>query len=95
MAAGALFAAYAERPSGDRVWYFPTLDGHMPEVPSRPHDIVSEGIRLGDEHVPGPYALHLFALDSKISDRSGLRAALLSGQLATRATAVIPIEVLP
>lgn len=91
---GALFGAYAERPSGERIWYFPTLDGRLPEVPSG-HGVIGEGIRLGDEHIPGPYSLHLFVLDSVVKGGSDLRAALVSGRLAARGTAVIPVEVLP
>src|SRR4029077_5480559 len=62
--AGGLLAAYAERPSGDRIWYFPTKEGHLAAVPANSGaSVIGEAARIGDEHGAGRYTLRLFVVD--------------------------------
>src|SRR6185295_10511847 len=78
---GGLLAAYAQRASGERVWYFPTMDGRLATVRAQPgHDVIGEGARLGDEHPPGPYEIHLMLLDGPAD-----RAQLIDGRVHARA----------
>jgi hypothetical protein len=88
---GGLLAAYAEGSAGERVWYFPAADGHLAAVPAAPgHAVVGEAVRLGGEHAPGRYTVHLYLLDHPAD-----RAALLEGRARPSATAAIPLEVGP
>jgi hypothetical protein len=68
-------AAYAQqRPDGERIWYF-SADGESPELrPSGGLQPASRAVRIGAEHAPGPYVLHLFLTRAPLS-----RAALLAG----------------
>jgi hypothetical protein len=88
---GGLLAAYAEGPAGERVWYFPASDGHLAAVPAAAgHAVVGEAARLGGEHAPGRYTVHLYLLDHPAD-----RAALLEGRAQPSATAAIPLDVAP
>jgi hypothetical protein len=88
---GGLLAAYAEGPAGERVWYFPAADGHLAAVSAAPgHAVVGEVVRLGDEHAPGRYTVHLYLLDHPAD-----RAALLAGRAQPSAAAAIPVDVAP
>jgi hypothetical protein len=52
------FAAYARRPDGAIVWYFPSEpDGVSRDLAARPASggVLSEGIQLSDDHPPGRY----------------------------------------
>jgi hypothetical protein len=68
-------AAYAQpRPAGERVWYF-SADGESPMLrPMGGLQAASRAVRLGAEHAPGPYVLHLFLSRSPLT-----REALLAG----------------
>lgn len=71
-------AAYAQQGgAGERVWYF-SADGESPELrPTGGLQPASRAVRIGAEHVPGPYVLHLFLTRAPLS-----RAALLAGPAA-------------
>lgn len=57
------FAAYAECASGERIWYFPTATGSLPEiVPNSARTIIGQAARIGSEHGVGRCELTLFAL---------------------------------
>ncbi|HEY3500210.1 MAG TPA: hypothetical protein VGK73_36215 [Polyangiaceae bacterium] len=72
------FAAYAECASRERIWYFPTASGALPEiVPNQTRTIVGQAARIGSEHGIGGCELHLFALKQKES-----RPALVAGEAA-------------
>jgi len=87
---GGLLAAYAQHEAGARVWYFPTSDGHLGAVPATGgHVLVGEGARLGDEHPPGRYDVHLYLLDSAAD-----RADLVAGRVHARAESVVPLQIL-
>jgi hypothetical protein len=88
---GGFLAAYAERPSGDKVWYFPTREGHLPPVPaSAGATVLGEAARIGEEHPPGRYTVHLFVLGQPAD-----RAALGAGKLVPRAEASFYMQVEP
>jgi hypothetical protein len=88
---GGLLAAYAQAASGERVWYFPTAAGHFADVPPSPgRAVVGEGVRLGAEHAPGNYTLHLFVLE-----RPADREALAAGRARALASASLPLEIAP
>jgi hypothetical protein len=88
---GGLLAAYAEPAAGERIWYFPTVTGHLGAIPAGAgHVVVPEAARLGDEHAPGRYTLHLLVLDGPAT-----RAELVAGRAPARAAVAVPIEVLP
>jgi len=88
-ASGGWLAAFAEAPSGERIWYFPTASGHLSIVPPNDgHFLVKEVARLGAEHSPGKYRAHLYLLDSPVD-----RAALLKGSVPAQAETVLTFEV--
>ena len=66
-------AAYAENAAHDRVWYFPSVSGAMPEVlPRAGVEVLSQAIRLSDEHKSErEWKLHLLLVDQLMT-----RAAL-------------------
>lgn len=87
----ALLAAYADGPAGERFWYFPAADGHLASVPAHEGIVLAREIgRIGEDWPPGRYAVHLFLL-SRPTDR----AALLAGQAAIQAKAVVTVSVVP
>jgi hypothetical protein len=94
-AEGGMLAAYAVAPSGERIWYFPTKDGHLPSVPAASgRSVVPEAARIGSEHLPGRYTVHLSLLGGPV-DPTTLRAALLDGGVHPLGEAAIAIEVQP
>jgi hypothetical protein len=89
--AGGSFAGYAECPSRERIWYFPSADGAAPSVPALAGlHVVEQVVRIGEEHGTGPCKVHLFLLDGPET-----RAALLSGTAGVKAKAMIPLTVTP
>jgi hypothetical protein len=80
--------AYAERigaPLQDRIWYFPTSEGQMPEVvPGQSTVVLPKGIRIGEEHEPGRYRVTVW-IASRLIDRSEVDS-LSSGVVRTRST---------
>lgn len=84
------FAAYADCASGERVWYFPTPEGRLPELLPRDHAVLSEAARIGAEHGIGSCTLHLFLLD-----RSASRSDLVDGAARNAAIASVSLEVKP
>jgi hypothetical protein len=60
-AAGGFLAAWAvPEDGGERIWYFPTLDGEAPSVAPRAEtQTLGRGVRLGTEQPPGRYHVHL------------------------------------
>jgi hypothetical protein len=88
---GGLFAAYAECGSRPRVWYFPSPDGEMPALPARPGlVVVPQAARIGEEHGVGACSIHLWLLEGRVG-----REQLLSGKIEPRASAIVPITILP
>jgi hypothetical protein len=86
---GGLFAAYAESASGERIWYFPTRDGHLAQLPATAGtSVVGEAARIGEEHAAGRYTLHLYVLDGPVD-----RATLAAGKVRPRAERALPLEV--
>jgi hypothetical protein len=59
--AGGFLAAFALRDgSREPIWYFPTAAGDSPKVSPDPEtQTLAQGVRLGSEHVPGRYRIHL------------------------------------
>jgi hypothetical protein len=86
---GGLLAAFAESASGEKIWYFPTREGRLAQVPaSAGTSIVGEAARIGDEHATGRYTLHLYVLDRPVD-----RATLAAGKAHARAERAQPLEV--
>jgi len=84
------FAAYAECAGRERIWYFPTASGALPEIdPGRTRNVVGQAARIGPEHGLGHCELSLFAVPQKLS-----RAALLAGG-AERFRTNLALEVEP
>jgi hypothetical protein len=75
------FAAYAEPREGaaagaGRIWYF-SADNEAPPLPASDGTRAAKrGIRIGPEHAPGAYLVHVF-----LSQRPLTREALLAGRL--------------
>jgi hypothetical protein len=89
--AGALLAAWAERAGGERIWYFPTRDGRLASVPAGAGPgLVAEAARIGPEHAPGRYTLHLVVVAHAVD-----RAALVGGGVRSAGEASLPLEVTP
>jgi hypothetical protein len=87
----AWLAAFAEGPSGARIWYFPGKRTPPPAVPAGGgHVVIGQAARIGDEHTVGRHRLHLLVLDQPAD-----RAALESGQAPVVAETVVVLEVLP
>jgi hypothetical protein len=85
------FAAYADCAAGERIWYFPTAAGSLPEIsPNGARTIVKQAARVGKEHGVGTCTLHLFALE-----RPASRAALLSGKTEGSFQADVSLVVKP
>ena len=64
----AWLAAYAVAPSGERIWYFPTDAGELPELPAHEASaVVPRGVRLGAEHAPGRYHVETLLLRRRLS----------------------------
>lgn len=88
---GGLLAAYAEGPSGERIWYFPAADGHLATVPAHEgYGVAREIAEIGNEHSVGRYRLHLFLLAKPVD-----RASLLRGKTSVRASGIGSLDVLP
>jgi hypothetical protein len=71
-----LLSAYAEplEPGLERIWYF-SADGESPRLStSGGTEVVQRAVRVGPEHAPGHYRLHVFLTRAPAS-----RAALLAG----------------
>jgi hypothetical protein len=84
-------AAYAVCESGERIWYFPTVNGSMPSVDaSAGHVVVDQTARIGAEHGTGRCTLSLFLLEQRAD-----RAALLGGAAVFAGKASISFEVQP
>ena len=86
------FAAYAECGARERIWYFPTASGALPQVATGDGTaVIDQAARIGAEHGVGRCALHLFLLPEPAS-----RASVLAfGQGAadgTKADVVIEVE---
>jgi hypothetical protein len=75
--------AYAEpRDGGERVWYF-SAETQAPLVPARPGtQAVRQGVRLGPEHRPGVYRVHI-AFSTTPLDRAALLAGSAPGLSGT------------
>jgi hypothetical protein len=77
-AAGGFLAAYSEPASGgERIWYF-SKDGESPALaPGDRTQPFLKAIRLGPEHAPGEFRIHLF-----VTRAPHTRAELLAGLAA-------------
>jgi hypothetical protein len=86
-------AAYAEpRPAGERVWYF-SADGAAPAVHAAPGlQPAGKGIRIGPEHAPGDYVVHVLLTRAPRSREEVLRGPAASELLASRD---IPLTIVP
>ena len=91
-------AAFASGSDGNRIWYFPTKDGQLPRLGARTGtagpQVLAKGIRLGDEHLPGPYRVTILLLRRPLTRRQILPLAQAPSG-AVVAVAVAPFEVLP
>ncbi len=69
----AFLAAFALDESGARIWYFPTDDGEVVRLePSKRPQTLKRGVRIGSEHPPGVYRIHL-VLSRRPLDRKAIR----------------------
>lgn len=87
-------AAWAEPDGGgERIWYFPAgNDDAAVAVPAGALlQTLGRGVRIGPEHAPGRYTVHLV-----LSQRPLTRAEALAARAGDIvATATVPLEVLP
>jgi hypothetical protein len=87
--------AYAERvgdPARERIWYFPTAAGLAPAVsPAAGTVVLSDGIHIGPEHIPGQYRITIWTSAWPFARRE-IEAAD-PGARAARST--IDIQVVP
>ncbi len=66
--------AYAEpEAGGERIWYFSKEDG-SPAVPALQTLPLRQGIRIGPEHAPGRYRVHLVVASRALSRQERLQA---------------------
>jgi len=83
--------AYAERvdeATKERIWYFPAPDGSAPVVAKTDGTIViQQGVRIGPEHLPGRYRVHMWATPDPLVSREQVER--LPG------ASVLEIEVIP
>jgi hypothetical protein len=77
VASAGRLAAFAERAgTSSRIWYFPAADGASPEVLAGvAPQTLAKGIRVGPEHAPGHYTLHVLLLAHPLT-RAAITAAL-------------------
>jgi hypothetical protein len=89
--------AYAQRigdPARQRIWYFPASTGAAPEVTAGSGTVVlSDGILIGPEHLPGAYRITVWISDRPFS-RSEIEAAAASGTLPPRRS-TLDLQVAP
>src|SRR5262249_22493855 len=92
-AAPSYLAAYAEPvDGGERIWYFPSRDGHSPELEAHaPPTLFREAVLVGNEHRPGHYRVTV-VLSNRPLSRDEVLATPDSDRLATQ---ILPLEVLP
>jgi hypothetical protein len=66
---GGRLAAWAEPEGGGaRVWYFPTVEGALPQVAAQPGpQVLHEAVRIGAEQPPGSYVVHLLLLPAPLA----------------------------
>jgi hypothetical protein len=90
--AGGYLQAYAEpRDGGERVWYFSSESG-APLLPARDGtQVARSGVKLGPEHRPGPYRVHVVFSSAPLG-----RAALLTGKASgVVSAATLDLNVVP
>jgi hypothetical protein len=88
----AYLQAYAEpRDGGERVWYF-SAENQAPRLAARANtQVVRQGVRLGPEHRPGRYRVHVVLSTTPLG-----RTALLAGSPSTQLSAtVVELNVVP
>lgn len=93
VAAPAALIAWAEPANGgERIWYFPSGDGAAVSVPASPAiQTLGRGVRIGPEHMPGKYVVHLVLARRPLS-RADALAPPANDVLAT---SQVTIEVAP
>ena len=89
----ATLAAWAEpEGGGERIWYFPAADvATVVVTPATSMQTLRRGVRLGSEHAPGRYLVHLVLARRPLT--RGQALAPSSGDVL--ATAIVPLEVTP
>ena len=92
----AYVAAYSVGPHGQRIWYFPTTSGSMPNIaPTTIMAALPQGVRLGAEHEVGTYLLHAIFLRTPLSRDAVLQLTNNSKPEAVVALAEAAFEVAP
>ena len=88
---GGFFAGYADCEGKERIWYAPSFEGKLPQVPpAQGHTVVSQAARIGAEHGATACSLHLFLLAEPAD-----RARVASGAAALRSRAVVRLKMIP
>lgn len=78
-------AAYAEGPDGRRIWYFPDDSGVLLHVNGGAAPVfLDRAVRLGTEHPPGAYDVHVVFLNQPLS----------RGELLTEMAASVSAKIL-
>jgi hypothetical protein len=67
--------AYAEpaQEGGERVWYWPAREGAPIRVEGASSEPLSQAVRIGSEHAPGAYRVHLVWADAPLTREQLLR----------------------
>ena len=67
LAQDAYLTAFAVRADGKRIWYLPAVKGSPLMVAATSRAVVlSKGVRLGPEHFPGRYRVHVLLTDKPL-----------------------------
>lgn len=87
-------AAFSIAPDGARIWYFPAAGQLAPKVePGRARAVFPKAARIGPEHKPGVYTVHLMLLSKPLTQR-GLQSVLQQkeqAEIVVRRTQMIEV----
>ena len=88
---GGMLMAWADPMNGgERIWYFPTGDGDTaPVAPAAAIQTLRRGVRIGSEHAPGKYLVHLVLARRPLSRSEALAAP--AGDLLASSTVTIDV----
>jgi hypothetical protein len=69
LAKNAYVAAYAVGASGQRIWYFPSVNGVTPmaKAAATTPEVLKKGVLLGPEHGAGRYSVHVYLTTEALS----------------------------